>query len=419
MVQSGKIFSYKMDVTVTSHDIYFTPFYPHSVNIISASTNQGKSTLLQNIIKNRLNCFTRLFTRVVVVFCNEKVDSLPYTLLANSDLEVEIFYLDDFSTTSLNANDLVIFEDIVHITPVITEVINVLAHHLDLASVFVVCQCVYDNKFKVLLSLAHQLIIFLSGTQGTKLAQHIRQYFFLNSEIKDSFKQVISQAEKDKSVVLIKLNDIARLDQPIFFAISGIQHFAQSNQLPVIVYPQLNKEQVYRNMFNDNYLEVEQIPTLPKGSYLLVPAENVIKKTQKNESKSEKHQKEEAWEKLNYAIIDEIKSGLQYNRQRTALNIVKYMLNCKYFTFSQNGRSFMLTQQPSTLTSTIDYLDAASRMAGPNEISNPLFLQFTKILLDAKMPKIFVKNKNLLHGQKRNKRKQPKKLKMPHPYAFY
>ena len=87
--------------------------------------------MLQNIIKNRNNSFTWFFNRVEVVFCNERVDSLPYTLLANAELEVETYYLDDFSTTSLTNNDLVIFEDIVHITPVITEDINVLAHHLD------------------------------------------------------------------------------------------------------------------------------------------------------------------------------------------------------------------------------------------------------------------------------------------------
>ena len=89
------------------------------------------------------------------------------------------------------------------------------------------------------------------------------------------------------------------------------------------------------------------------------------------------------------------------------------MLNCKDFTFSKNGRSVMLTNEPDSLTSTIDYLDSASRMSGPNELSNPLFIKFTQILLQAKMPKIFVKNKNLLNGQRRNKRKNFKRQFMP------
>jgi hypothetical protein len=103
--------------------------------------------------------------------------------------------------------------------------------------------------------------------------------------------------------------------------------------------------------------------------------------------------------------MEEIKFGLQYKRQRTALNIVKYMLSSKEFTFSKNGRSVMISNRPDTLTSTIDYLDSASRQAGPNEVSNLVFLEFTKILLAANMPKIFVKNKNLLNGLKKNKKK--------------
>jgi hypothetical protein len=58
----------------------------------------------------------------------------------------------------------------------------------------------------------------------------------------------------------------------------------------------------------------------------------------------------------------------------------------------------------------VDYLDTASRAAGPNEMTNPIFLRFTKILLDARMPKLFVKNKNLLYGFKN------KPNKMPHLY---
>jgi hypothetical protein len=406
-----------MDLDVTSHDLFFTPFFPHSVNIVSASTNQGKSTLLQNIIKNRNNCFTRPFNRVVVIFCNEKVDSLPYTLLSQHGLDIEIFYLEDFSTSILEINDLVIFEDIVDINPVIKEVINILAHHKDLATVFVVCQCVYDQKFKVLLSLAHQVLIFLAGTQGTKLANHIRQYFFISSEIKEKIKSIISNAEKYKEVVLFKLNDIARPDNPPFLAIEGIENFVTNfvTSAQTLVYPELHKEYLYKNMFDDNFVEMDNldVSTIPKGSYLLVPAANVIKKSKHTDAKAEPNSKQDQWHKLNLAIIDEIKSGMQYNRQRTALNIAKYMLNSKDFTFSKNGRSVMISNEPDTLTSTVDYLDAASRMSGPNEPLNPVFVTITKLLIQQRMPKIFVKNKNLLYGfRKKKKPVQEKRFKI-------
>jgi hypothetical protein len=388
-------------------DQFFTPFYPHSVNIVSAPSNAGKSTLLQNIIKNKKNCFTRDFNRIVVVFCNDKVNSLPYDNLQSESLNIESCYLQDFSTQDLLPNDLVIFEDVLKITSDIQETIKVLAHHIDLASVFVVVQCVYNDEFKVLLSISHQIIIFLNGTQGTKLAQQLKQYFFINSEIKEKLKEIISEGEKYKDIVLLKLNNIARKDEPYFFSITGLNNFVENFNYSVrtFIFPQLYFESLYQNMFNDNYAELDIDPaTIPKGSFILVPAANVKRKTQV-ETTSEKNIKEKNWETLTNLLANEIETGvLNYKRQKFAINIAKYMLSSNKFSFSKDGRAVMITNEPKTLVSVVDYLDTASRAAGPNEMTNPIFLKFTKILLDARMPKIFVKNKNLLYGFKNNKR---------------
>ncbi len=388
---------------------FFTPFYPHSVNILSAPSNAGKTTLLQNIIKKRLNCFTREFNRVVVVFCNEKVNSVPYEELQNENLKITSFYIEDFSTQELLSNDLVIFEDVLKITGDIQETIKVLAHHLDLASVFVVVQCVYNDQFKILLNISHQIILFLNGSQGTKLAQQLKQYFFVNPDIKDIIKIIVSQGEKYKDVVLIKLNNIARLDEPYFFSISGLNNFVQNFNCSerTFIFPQLYSESLYKDMFEDNFVELDIDPnTIPKGSYVLVPAAHVKQKSQ--QSAIEKNSKEKQWETLTQLLAHEIETGvLNYNRQKFALNIAKYMLSSKKFSFSKDGRAVMISNEPKTLVSVVDYLDTASRAAGPNEMTNPIFLRFTKILLDARMPKLFVKNKNLLYGFKNNLNKMP------------
>ena len=127
----------------SASELFFTPFYPHSVTVLSAPSNAGKSTLVQNIIRNKENCFTRPFSRAVVVFCNEKVNCLPYDSLAGPGLHIESCYLEDFSIQDLLPNDLVIFEDVLKVTSAIQETIKVLAHHIDLASVFVIVQSVY------------------------------------------------------------------------------------------------------------------------------------------------------------------------------------------------------------------------------------------------------------------------------------
>jgi hypothetical protein len=220
-------------------------------------------------------------------------------------------------------------------------------------------------------------------------------------------KNIILEAEKYKDVVLLKLNNIARKDEPYFFAICGFENFVENlnSSQRIFVFPQIHCEHLYKTMFEDNYVELDVDPnTIPKGSYVLVPAAHVKKKSV--ESNKEKNSKEKQWDSLTELLAHEIETGmLNYSRQKYALNIAKYMLSSKHFSFSKDGRAVMILNEPKTLVSVVDYLDTASRQSGPNEQTNPIFQRFTKILLDARMPKIFVKNKNLLYGIKNNRNK--------------
>jgi hypothetical protein len=68
-------------------------------------------------------------------------------------------------------------------------------------------------------------LIFLNGVQGIQLAQRIRIYYFQNQDLKDHIKAIVSYAEQKRETLLLKLNDIARDDNPYYFAISGFEHF--------------------------------------------------------------------------------------------------------------------------------------------------------------------------------------------------
>jgi hypothetical protein len=383
----------------TTIDQYYKPFFPHCVTILSGATNQGKSTLLQSIIKNQHLCFVRPFNRVLVVLCNNKVNSSSYKNLETDSLTVDITFIEEFDTEDISDQDLVIFEDIKTLTSDIIETVNVIAHHSDLASVFVVCQCVFDSKFKILLSIAHQVLIFLNGVQGIQLAQRIRIYYFQNQDLKDHIKAIVSYAEQKRETLLLKLNDIAREDNPYYFAISGFEHFINQKQYQTFIYPQLYTESFYKTMFSNNFVEVSDSnpATYPKGSYLLVPAENVIQKSLN--APTDLPTKENEWHRLNQLVESDL-SALKYNRQQTAKEIAKFMLSSKHFTFTNNGRAVMITGQPKTLVSTLDFLNAISRSAGPSENPNPIFVQFTKILLQSHIPQMHLKNKSLITGSK-------------------
>ncbi len=233
----------------------------------------------------------------------------------------------------------------------------------------------------------------------------------LNSELKEYFKTIISYAERNKNIVLFELNEIARKDKPNFLAISGFDSYFDEDESsesstgsvkkPTVVFPHLHKQNMYETMFEDNQSEIEGIDpsTLPRGSYMLVKAENVTSKKLKTKlSDSNETDCEKDWKSLNDNIIEDIESGLKYDKQQKAKNIAKYMLKSKHFCFLKDGKSVMIKDQPKTDSALLDYLSTAIRSSGPNEIPNPKYLLFTRFLLMSKTPECFFKNRALLNG---------------------
>jgi len=417
------LFSFAMDVEEeASHktDQYLVPFFPQSVNVVCSATNSGKTTLLINILKNQHLCFVRPVDKAVIVLCNPKVTGEPYLELATDDFQIEVLYLSEFLPSEhLSSNAVLIFEDVSDLSKDILDCINVFAHHLNLASLFIVCQTIFaEADFKLLLSLAHRIIIFFGGTGGTKLAQHIRQFFFVNSELKEYFKTIISYAERNKNIVLFELNEIARKDKPHFLAISNFDDYFEDDsddsvdsdikpaKKPTVIFPHLHKQNLYENMFEDNQTDIEGIDpsTLPKGSYLLVKAENVTsKKTKKKLSDLNETDCEKDWQILNDNIISDIESGFKFAKHQTAMNLAKYMLKSKFFCFLNNGSSVMIKDQPKTSSPLTDFLHAALRASGPNEVPNPKFVIFTRFLLKSETPEHLFKNRALLIGARNGK----------------
>ena len=387
---------------------YYCPFFPNSVNLISASTNSGKTTLLKNILVNKKNCFVRPFDRVLVVLCNEKVDAQDYLQLSNKSLQVDTIYLSEFDPeTYLSSNLVVIFEDVLTLNDLILNTVNVYAHHLDLNSVFLVTQSILrEEEFKSLLSLSHRVIIFFSGVAGSKLGLYIKKLFFVNSEIKDYLKRIISFAEKTKANVLFELNDIRGQFETKYFAIVNFQGFFDrpdedkdnkaTNEKETFIFPKLNEMYDYDQKFSDFKVELAAAEDLPLDAYVLVKTNNVLppeKKLKKEESNAKRD-----WEAVNTLIIDDINDGIRPACRQSAKNIAKSILNSKYFLVSKDGKSLMIKNSPKSSISLMDYLNVASRLAVPNEKfdqNHSTYVQISKLLLMSKTPKFFIRNKNL------------------------
>ena len=385
---------------------YYTPFFPNSVNLLSASTNSGKTSLIINFIKNKKNCFVRDFNKVLVVLCNEKVNGDIFRELSSDDLEVETCYLTEFIPEQfLNENDLLVFEDVAEITAAISESVNVLCHHLDLNSIFLITQSILkEDTFKNLLSLAHRVILFFSGVAASKVALFIKRFYFVNAEIKEYFTGVISYAEKKKSVVLFELNDVNGRFQTNYFAIANFDVFFHSFKRPTLIFPKMNDTSDFESSFSDNATRMSDVSDLPRNAFVLVPVKNVFKKSaEKAKEKRKETDDETKWNMMNHRIEDDIVTGLKYRNQPFAKNLARHILSSKKFVVSSDGKTFNIQNSqdgPKRFrgpVSMLDYLNLASRMGGPKEKIEPIYYQITKLLLDSKTPKLFFRNKNLFN----------------------
>ena len=382
----------------------YIPFVPNSVNILTAATNSGKTTFLINTLQHLELYYSGPVEGVIVVLCNPCVDGDIYKQLESDTFNVEIEYCETFEPNILKENYVLIFEDVSVLTPVIFECCNVKAHHLNLASIFIVVQFALDNHFKPLLSVAQNIIFSYIGVNGVRLSKYINKYYTAGQDLKDYLNEITLNSAKFNSLLLLQLNQIARSDQPNFFAIAGVDNMSKNNpHTPTLIFPQLNKQQAYHDAYADNEAEIDVDPsTLPQDAYILVPVKNVKKRSMQAQEETSVEKK---WNELNEILKQEIQLNMKLKKQQPALQIVSKMLRYSDFSFSSDGALVMIKGHPKTSVPLLDFLQVAARPAVPNEKPNPVFLLFVQTLLGRGAPTSMIINKSLLSKHKMNVKK--------------
>lgn len=395
----------------TSLSSFYLPFYPQSTTVITSASNTGKTSLVLEIIKKRNICFSRPFEKCLVVLGNETVNGQLYRDLTDETLTVDTCYFEEFNIEDhVTPNIFLIFEDVSKLSDSILECINVGSHHLNLASIILIVQSVLkDEEFKVLLGLVHRIVIFFSGTGGSKLAKYIQQFLFVSSDIKDYLKKIASFAENNKSIVLFEINPISRSDKPRYFAIANVDSFVTNEKKPIVVFPQLNQQDEYEKMYGENIAEIQDDKTLlPAGSYVLVKVENLLKKNTNSKNPDEKIDcATNDWSQATENISHDIETSLKFQKQQAAKNLARAILKCNFFCVSSDGKTMMIKDEPKTKVALLDYLNAAIRVSGPNERPDPKFALISKYLIKSNTPLFFIKNKSLLqHASSMLKKKK-------------
>ena len=398
---------------------YSVPFLPNLVTVFPSLSSSGKSHLVKQIIKNPEDYFVEAPTKVIVVLCNSKVEPFQYYKenhdsddISNNEQEHQnnlednttVVLLQDFAPeTDLEFKTLLVFEDVQTLSEKITNCINIYCHHLNLAGIFILVQGLLgQSRVFPLLTLSHRVVLFLQSTAVSRLANYILQ-FYQDQELRAYIKQILALAQRNEDVVLLEINKVRGTNQPFYVAIQGLDRFPKSIAKRPVFFPQPNKLHTYREMFSQNYAETEadsESDLAPPGSFILVPAENVFKKQlESKDGEDTTHGKDNCqmtWNKT----LNTIKENLEYNFPRNKLllaeNLLREIMRTEKFCVTNDGRTIFIKDAPKTKTPLLDLISNIVRQAGPNEMPNPKYVLFVKILIQNGAPLLYFKNKSLL-----------------------
>ena len=417
-VQQENIFQ-KSNSNLTSYH----PFPLCSVNLITCSSNSGKTRFLTEVVekRDRFFQFSKQLRRVVYVNGNQRdIDfDNPWENKTASgqktDLEVVCYSLQDFSevSTVCEPHDLVIVDDLLAVTDPILYLVKYGAHHHNLI-VFLVTQSCLSSPLYQLVNCVHNLVLLFGNSATSKLAQHLVQSFFLCSDTKKYLRDIFAVAEKRQHIVLLKLNAVAsyHLHSKIL-ALSGVQNLfsADASSASCLVYPELAQVETFmENMADieaempDDFANAAEGSSLLDGTFLLVPAHRVRRIVSPADLGKVSapvdcvKEKESQWNEMVDFLESEIEQAFPFKRWGAAKNLTRELLRCSQLCISSDYRTVFVKDRNKLAFSIIDFLNCATRKAGPGETSEKvaLYRPLVQLLLRHNVPHSFVVNKLLL-----------------------
>lgn len=414
----------------SSNWITCVPFPLCSVNLITCSSNSGKTHFLNQVIRHRHRFFESSTSIKRIVFINGNQRDLsvqhPWTVDSDNpsdtetsiDLEVLSLSLDDFTdiATILQPRDILILDDILKVNEDIQFIIKYGAHHYSLSAVFVVTQSCLSSPLYSLLSPVHSIVLLFGNSTTTRLAQHLVQFFFFCSETKKYLKSIFALAEKTHDTVILKLNTIAsnRFHSNIlaFTRVQGL--FVEPPKVAYcFMYPELSHiESLSQKMPDSNVAELPLEGEYLKEAFVLVPVHRVRQvqqaEAQGGNSSSQLcgSDKEKEWIAFNRYLKTEIESAFPFRRWTPAMNLAREILQCDDFCISSDFRTISTKQNQKRLFSIIDFLNIATRKAGPGENRDKVnqYRPLVQVLLKNNIPQTFIINKLLLPGPSDSRR---------------
>lgn len=388
-----------------------------SVNLISAPSNSGKSFFIQNLL---LNCkiFFKPFPQRIVYVSGPRQAATNQHLFSNlanlppiTHLGIEEFIdLDSL----LKPNDILILDDLLHITEEVDYCVKILCHHLGIWC-FLITQTCLGDKLYALLSRSHNLVINFKNTASVRLVQHLLHTFFFGNDTKVYLKEIIGRAAHDKTTCVLKLNSIASNPKHAeCLVFEGVERLFKNTlsfdrhsrpQSTLVNYCRLYPELGDIDLLREDYFKGMNQP-VDNRCFYLVPADRFIE-LQSIEKASlgtqEDHltcaNKKLEWDKIVDLIKQEIENYFPFKQWLKAKSLAREILRNKHLCVSSDARTLMIKKRPSKNVGLLDFLQVTLRRSAPNEdvLKFTRFVPFVDLLLKNKMPHSFIVNKALLN----------------------
>jgi len=409
----------------------YSVFPQCSVNLITCSSNSGKTHFLHQVIHHRHRFFQHSDSIKRVVYVNGNQRDLtvqhPWAEDSEESLEFISLALDEFSdfASVLQSNDLLVLDDILQLSESIQFVVKYGAHHFQLASVFVVTQSCLGSPLYSLVGSVHNLVLLFGNSATTRLAQHLVQTFFLCTDTKTYLKSIFGLAEKSQSIVILKVNAVASYrPSSQVLALTDVQRLFDPTTAYCWVYPELNhKDSIEEAMANYQ----AEMPASFQGNHLneafvLLPASRVKKMTETNASPDECLKDEEKkWNDMTRFLEMEIESTFPFKKWNMAKNLARELLRCNELCISPDYRTVFVRDKPKLAFSIVDFLMAATRKAGPGETVHKVnvYKPLVQVLLKHHVPHTFIVNKLMLPSTRAAIGPRPRRRYRDDPMDFY
>jgi len=371
-------------------------FCPQSINLCVSPSNSGKTHFIKTILsKPELYFLPHQIERVVYINANPSALCEP-PLVDN----IEILNLDDLDNTEYFCDaDCVIIDDLLTLTPSVLKFIKYNIHHQNLTC-FLLTQSLIADKLYSLTYLVHNLVLFFNTSSASRTVLELLHRFFISSQTKDYLRQIISSAEKDQSIVCIKLNRVASYKG----SARDILAFSKLERLDTKEYceafPDIGRMEDFQTLkFDPSKLDPNQM--------VLIPA-RFVKPLEKEDMNTVGCTAQDNWDNMVKTLSDDIESNFKYSKWANAKALTREILRNDSVCISADYRLILLKDKSRFQIPFLDFLMVACRKPGPSENLDRYaeYEPLMKVLLQNNAPTSLFVNKLLLQTPL-NKRAKP------------